>query len=44
MVELDGLGLVGYVANSPYTVFGESMNVCRLWGIHQLKKSIDAGT
>lgn len=22
-VEMDGLGLVGYVANSPYTVLGE---------------------
>ncbi len=25
-VELDGLGLVGYVANSPFTVQGESMS------------------
>ena len=25
-VELEGLGLVGYVANSPYTVQGESMS------------------
>ena len=25
-VEMDGLGLVGYVANSPYTVQGESMS------------------
>ena len=31
MVELDGLGLVGYVANSPYTVLGESMSAGRLY-------------
>ena len=30
-VELDGLGLVGYVANSPYTVQGESMSAGRLY-------------
>ena len=30
-VELDGLGLVGYVANSPYTVLGESMSAGRLY-------------
>ena len=30
-VEMDGLGLVGYVANSPYTVQGESMSVGRLY-------------
>ena len=28
-VELDGLGLVGYVANSPGTVQGESMSAGR---------------
>ena len=33
--------IMGYVANSPYTVFGESMSAGRLWGIHKLKKSID---
>lgn len=31
MVELDGLGLVGYVANSPYTVLGESMSAGSLY-------------
>lgn len=30
-VELEGLGLVGYVANSPYTVRGESMSAGRLY-------------
>lgn len=30
-VEIDGLGLVGYVANSPYTVLGESMSAGRLY-------------
>ena len=30
-VELDGLGLVGYVANSPYTVQGESISAGRLY-------------
>ncbi|MBQ8279117.1 MAG: DNA-binding protein [Roseburia sp.] len=30
-VELEGLGLVGYVANSPYTVKGESMSAGRLY-------------
>lgn len=30
-VEMDGLGLVGYVANSPYTVQGESMSAGRLY-------------
>ena len=29
--ELEGLGLVGYVANSPYTVMGESMSAGRLY-------------
>ena len=29
--EMDGLGLVGYVANSPYTVIGESMSAGRLY-------------
>ena len=30
-VEMPGLGLVGYVANSPYTVQGESMSAGRLY-------------
>lgn len=30
-VELEGLGIVGYVANSPYTVQGESMSAGRLY-------------
>lgn len=30
-VEVDGLGAVGYVANSPYTVQGESMSAGRLY-------------
>lgn len=30
-VELPGLGLVGYVANSPYTVIGESMSAGRIY-------------
>jgi len=30
-VEMDGLGLVGYVGNSPYTVQGESMSAGRLY-------------
>ena len=30
-VEMDGLGLVGYVANSPQTVMGESMSAGRLY-------------
>ena len=29
--RMDGLGLVGYVANSPYTVKGESMSAGRLY-------------
>lgn len=30
-VKMDGLGIVGYVANSPYTVLGESMSAGRLY-------------
>ena len=30
-VVMEGLGLVGYVANSPYTVIGESMSAGRLY-------------
>ncbi len=31
MVEKEGLGLIGYVANSTYTVIGESMSAGRLY-------------
>lgn len=30
-VEMPGLGLVGYVANSPYTVMGDSYSAGRLY-------------
>ena len=30
-VELEGLGKIGYVANSPYTVIGESLSAGRLY-------------
>lgn len=30
-VELPGLGLVGFVANSPYTIVGESMSAGRIY-------------
>ncbi len=30
-VKLEGLGRIGYVANSPYTVLGESMSAGRLY-------------
>lgn len=30
-VELEGLGKIGYVANSPYTVLGECMSAGRLY-------------
>lgn len=30
-VELEGLGHVGYVANSPYTIQGESMSAGRMY-------------
>ena len=30
-VEMEGLGTIGYVANSPYTVKGESMSAGRLY-------------
>nr|WP_330368699.1 hypothetical protein [Lachnoanaerobaculum sp. MSX33] len=30
-VELPGLGTIGYVANSPYTVVGESYSAGRLY-------------
>lgn len=31
MVEMPGLGLIGYLANSPYTVIGESYSAGRLY-------------
>lgn len=31
LVNMEGLGKVGYVANSPYTVIGESMSAGRLY-------------
>lgn len=39
-VELEGLGHVGYVANSPYTVAGESYSAGRLYdkSVIQLKE------
>ena len=30
-VEIEGLGHIGYVANSPYTVIGESMSAGRIY-------------
>ncbi len=30
-VELKGIGKIGYVANSPYTVLGESMSAGRVY-------------
>ena len=30
-VELEGLGIVGYVANSPFTVVGESYSAGRMY-------------
>jgi len=35
-VEFEGLGKIGYVANSPYTVLGESRSAGRLYD--QIKK------
>lgn len=31
MVKIEGMGKIGYVANSPYTVIGESMSAGRLY-------------
>ena len=31
MVKMEGMGKIGYVANSPYTVIGESMSAGRLY-------------
>ena len=30
-VEMPGIGLIGYVANSPYTVLGDSLSAGRLY-------------
>ena len=30
-VEMSGLGIIGYVANSPYTVMGDSMSAGRMY-------------
>ena len=39
-VELRGLGKIGYVANSPYTVIGESMSAGRLYD--HIKDEVEA--
>jgi hypothetical protein len=39
-VDLKGLGKIGYVANSPYTVIGESMSAGRMY--HLMKKKARA--
>ncbi|WP_230398446.1 HIRAN domain-containing protein [Novisyntrophococcus fermenticellae] len=31
LVKIEGLGDIGYVANSPYTVLGESMSAGRIY-------------
>ena len=36
-VEFNGLGKIGYVANSPYTVMGDSYSAGRLYGIFKKK-------
>lgn len=36
-VELKGLGKIGYVANSPYTVVGESKSAGRLYDLIKKK-------
>jgi hypothetical protein len=36
-VELKGLGKIGYVANSPYTVIGESMSAGRMYELMKKK-------
>lgn len=38
-VELEGLGKIGYVANSPYTVLGESYSAGRLYDKFKKKAS-----
>ena len=37
MAKLPGLGKIGYVANSPYTVFGESSSAGRIYGLFKKK-------
>ncbi len=36
-VELKGLGKIGYVANSPYTVIGESCSAGRMYDLMKKK-------
>ena len=36
-VELKGLGKIGYVANSPYTVLGESKSAGRMYDLMKKK-------
>ena len=36
-VELKGLGKIGYVANSPYTVIGESRSAGRMYDLMKKK-------
>lgn len=36
-IEFPGLGKIGYVANSPYTVLGESMSAGRMYEICKKK-------
>jgi hypothetical protein len=36
-VELKGLGKIGYVANSPYTVIGDSMSAGRMYDLRKKK-------
>ncbi len=36
-VELEGLGKIGYVANSPYTVLGESRSAGRMYDLIKKK-------
>ena len=31
MVKMEGMGKIGYIANSPYTVIGESMSAGRVY-------------
>lgn len=38
-VEMEGLGLIGYVANSPYTVIGESYSAGRIYDKIKQKKT-----
>ena len=36
-IELKGLGKIGYVANSPYTVIGDSMSAGRIYDLMKKK-------